>query len=46
MHCAALAYSLITGDPKLSEICYCWYQWGHGIFTASIFCSLSYVSVC
>jgi len=35
----------MMGDPKFSEIWYCWYV-GCCIFTASIFRSLSYASVC
>jgi len=45
MHSAASAHSLMTGDLKFSEIWYCWYVC-HCIFTASIFCSFSYASVC
>jgi len=45
VHSAASAYSLMMGYLKFSEIWYCWYV-GHCIFTASIFCSLSYANMC
>jgi len=45
VHSAPSTYSLMMGDLKFSEIWYCWCV-GHCIFTASIFYSLSYASMC